>query len=47
MSLTQLIAEAIKSDIDPEYDDRNLIMLPKIYMISYTYTNHGTEGMKY
>ena len=29
MSLTQLIAEAIKSDIDPEYDDRNLIYAAK------------------
>nr|DAN79741.1 MAG TPA: hypothetical protein [Caudoviricetes sp.] len=29
MSLTQLIAEAIKSDIDPEYDDRNIAYTAK------------------
>ena len=29
MSLTQLIAEAIKSNIDPEYDDRNIMYTAK------------------
>ena len=38
MSLTQLIAEAIKSEIDPEYDDRNLIYAAKnIYDFLHIY----------